>query len=344
MAETIHFNITPEKEASISQYFYRQFFGKTPPLTKDDANLSGKIAIITGANTGIGLEVARQLLDLGLKKLILAVRNVTKGGIARKDLSAGRTGDYEIEIWSLDLSTYASVMEFSDRAKTLKRLDIVILNAGLYKVTESFNPLTGFEEGVQVNYLSNILLLTLLLPTLKSKGGMGPARLVLVSSDTAAWVPFNPTGPILATFKQKSTQWNMHERYGTTKLLGQMFLSELSKHVPSQAVIVAAANPGFCYGTRLQREGDGKFLGYLVRMFTRLIGKPPTLGARTVVHAACRFGAEVHGQYVEDGEIRPKAAIIYQPEGKQLAKQLWEETMAELSFAHVEDCIKEVNK
>ncbi|GAP88451.1 putative NAD -binding protein [Rosellinia necatrix] len=305
MTDTLQFNITPEKEASISQYFYRQFFGKTPELRKEDIDLRAKTAIITGASAGIGLEAARQLLDLGLKRLILAVRDVNKGEAAHKDLSAGREGNYVIEVWKLDLASYASVTEFSDRAKTLERLDIVILNAGLYKVTESFNSSTGFEEAVQINYLSNVLLLVSLLPTLKRKSPMSPARVVLLSSDTAAWVRFNPTGSILGTFKHKAERWDMQERYGVTKLLGQMFLTELSKHIPSSVVTIDAANPGLCYGTELQREGNGQLLGYIVRILTRLIGKPVAIGARTVVHAACSFGAEVHGQYVEDGEIRP---------------------------------------
>ncbi|KAK5637400.1 hypothetical protein RRF57_013112 [Xylaria bambusicola] len=343
MTDTSLFKITPEKEATISQYFYRQLFGKTPVLARKDVDLAGKTAIVTGSNTGIGLEAARQLLDLGLSKIILAVRDVAKGETARKELSAGRDRA-DIEVWSLDLASYSSILEFSHRAKTLDHLDIVILNAGLYKVTESFNTSTGFEEAVQVNYLSNVLLMCLLLPTLKKKAQMPPARMVLVSSDTAAWVHFKPTGPILASFKLKAEKWNMQERYGTTKLLGQMFVTILSKYVSPSIVTINASNPGFCYGTELQREGAGQFLGYVVAIITRLIGKPVTLGARTIVHAACNFGAEVHGQYVEDGEIRPKAAMIYQLEGMRLCEQLWEETMDELSFANVKDCIKEVSK
>ncbi|KAI0430781.1 hypothetical protein F5Y09DRAFT_341353 [Xylaria sp. FL1042] len=344
MTETPHFNITPEKEASIFQYLYRQFFGKTSSLTKNDANLAGKTAIVTGSNTGIGLETVRQLLDLGLSKLVLAVRDVSKGEVARKDLSAGRVETHEIQIWSLDLGSYQSIIGFAERAKTLGQLDIVILNAGLWKVNESFNSSTGFEESIQVNYLSNVLLLALLLPALKSKAPAHPPRIVLVSSDTAAWVHFRPTGPILAAFKQRAERWNMQERYGTSKLLGQMFLTELSKQIPSSIVTISAANPGLCYGTGLPREGDGTFLGFLVGIAMRLLGKPIPLGARTIVHAACNFGAEVHGQYVEDGEIRPKAVLIYQPEGKKLCKQLWDETMIELSFANVEGRIRAASK
>lgn len=71
---TEKFDISPEKAASISQYLYRQLFVHTPSVSRQEVDLKGKTAIITGSNSGIGLECARQLLDLGLGKLILAVR------------------------------------------------------------------------------------------------------------------------------------------------------------------------------------------------------------------------------------------------------------------------------
>ncbi|PFH62261.1 hypothetical protein XA68_14392 [Ophiocordyceps unilateralis] len=340
---TEKFSITPEKEASLSQYFYRQFFGKTPTLTRDDVCLQGKTAIVTGSNTGLGLEVARQLLDLGLSKLILAVRDLSRGESARRQLYEGRVPDScNVEISSLDLSSYESVVEFAQRIKELECLDICVLNAGMFKATESFNASTGFEDAVQVNYLSNALLMSLMLPILKKKSTSPAGRLVLVSSDTAAWARFHErtSKPILAAFKNKAEAWDMQERYATTKLLGQLFLTELCRRVPSSVVTVDAVNPGFCYGTELGREGNGTLLGFVVKIITRLIGKPCAVGARSIVHAAAGFGEEAHGQYVEDGEIRPMAPLVYKAEGNHLSKQLWDETMDELSFAHVRTLIE----
>ncbi|KAK7946575.1 NAD(P)-binding protein [Apiospora aurea] len=305
------FDISPDKEASMSQFFKRQFFGKTKEITRQDVDLRGKTAIITGSNTGLGLETARQLLDLGLSKLIMAVRSVPKAETARESLLEGRPpGSCEIEIWSLDLSSYQSVTEFAERAKTLQRLDIAILNAALYKITEEFNPATGFDEDVQVNYLSNALLMILLLPVLqRAATGGPPGRLVLVSSDAACWVKFaerasKPT--ILGAFKRPTPGWAMQERYGTSKLLGQFFFRELAARVPGTAATLDAANPGFCYGSELPREGNGSWAGLAVRVYARLVGKSPGLGARCIVHAAVSFDREtVHGQYLEDGVIRP---------------------------------------
>jgi NAD(P)-dependent dehydrogenase (short-subunit alcohol dehydrogenase family) len=307
---TPKFDITPEKEAAKSQYLYRQFFVKTPLLAKKDADLTGKTAIVTGSNTGLGLEVARQLLDLGLSKLIIAARNLSKAEAAQKELEARSTGNSnpcQVEVWELDLSSYDSITAFVERTRSLGRLDIAVLNAAVFKIIETFNPSTGFEEDVQVNYLSNALLMALLLPVLKERAGTHPARMVLVSSDTAGWAQFTErtSRPILAAFKQKSQSWSMSESYGTSKLLGQFFLSELAQRVPASAVTVDAVNPGFCYGSELQRDGKGTVAGFIFRIFTRLVGKPLYMGARSIVHAAAGFDQEVHGQYVEDGLIRP---------------------------------------
>ena len=69
MAQPINFGITPEREASQLQYYRREFFETCPATTRADADLSGHVVILTGANGGIGVECARQLLALGLSKL-----------------------------------------------------------------------------------------------------------------------------------------------------------------------------------------------------------------------------------------------------------------------------------
>lgn len=303
------FDISPEKEASTSQFLYRQLFVTPPVLSKKEFNLTGKTAIVTGSNIGLGLECARQLLDLGLSKLILAVRDESKGEIARKELSIGRNlTPGAIEVWKLDLSSYSSIIQFAERTHSLEYLDIAVLNAGVYKVDLTFSPATGFEEDVQVNYLSTALLTILLLPILKAKeSGIAPSRIIIVSSDTAAWAKFNEkiANPLLPAFKAIPSKWDLQERYATSKLLGQLFLSELAKQVPPSVATINCANPGFCYGSGLQRDGAGTLLGLVVGIITRIIGRPCNVGARSLTAAAVKFGDEVHGQYVEDNKIRP---------------------------------------
>lgn len=302
------FDITPEEEAGTYEYLRRQFLVKAKPVKSVEVDLHGKTAIITGSNTGLGLETAHQLLALGLSRLIIAVRTTEKGEKARNELLKDISpGSCDIQVWHLDLASYESVIQFAARAEGLDSLHIAILNAALFKVTEDFDPATGFEESIQVNYLSNVLLTALLLPILKHKAGAQPGRLVLVSSDTAAWAKFEErsSNPILAAFKKPSAHWVMQERYGTTKLLGQLFVTELVKRVPASAVIVSAANPGFCYGSELGRGGNGTLLGFLYRIFARIMGRSCSVGARSLVHAAVSFGKDAHGQYIETGKVRP---------------------------------------
>lgn len=180
------FDISPEWRASQLHFYYRQLFITPPLVSRRDADLSGKTAIVTGANTGLGLEIARQLLDLGCK-VILAVRDEIKGERARQELINGRDLESEfVEVWKLDMLSYESILSFTKRAETLPRLDIAILNAGVQKATEEFTS-NGFEEGFQVNFLSTMLLAILLLPIIKRKGtGGGPGRICVLSSGMAA--------------------------------------------------------------------------------------------------------------------------------------------------------------
>lgn len=195
MAQANLFDITPEKEASKLEFLRRQFFGAPPAVSRRDADLSGKAAVITGANGGIGMECSRQLLDLGLSKLILAVRDEAKGEAARKTLLAANAleSSQTIEIWKLDHASYESVVSFAERVENLSpRLDIAILNAGVNRGSYVKNPTTGHEENLQTNYLSTILLLLLLLRVFNKAGPpassprSSPGRIVIVSSDTAA--------------------------------------------------------------------------------------------------------------------------------------------------------------
>lgn len=121
--------------------------------------------IVTGSNVGIGLEVARHFVRLDASKVILAVRNKTKGAAAAKFIeeSTGIVG--VVEIWDLDLSSYASVKAFGERALNLDRLDILVNNAGI--VVYDFEMAEDNESSITVNAISGLLLSILLLPKLR---------------------------------------------------------------------------------------------------------------------------------------------------------------------------------
>lgn len=249
MTTSFAYDISIEKEASVRQYLHRQLFVTPPPVS--GVNLSGKTAIVTGSNTGLGLECAGQLLDLGLSKLILGVRDEAKGEEARTSLIKGRKANPDaIHVWKLDLGSYDSITKFAERANTLEHLNIAVLNAGVFKAKLTLNPQTGFEEDVQVNYLSTALLTLLLLPIMYNKrSDTTPGRITIVSSDVAGWAKFpeRKSDPLLKAFKTNKLKWDMQERYATSKLLGQLFLFQLAKHVAPSVVTLDSCNPGFCY-------------------------------------------------------------------------------------------------
>ncbi|KAH7383960.1 hypothetical protein BKA66DRAFT_463182 [Pyrenochaeta sp. MPI-SDFR-AT-0127] len=304
---TPEFTISPETRAGKLHFLYRQLFVAPPQVLPSQADLTGKTAIVTGANGGLGLETARQLLALGCK-VIIAVRDKKKGEEARESLACDQklVSASMIEVWELDLLSYSSISDFINRAKGLEHLDIAVLNAGIWKVTEDFSS-TGFEESIQVNYLSNVLLILLLLPIIRDKKvGKEMGRIVVVNSDVASWARFEErdSEPLLPVFKEEMKHWDDTERYGSSKLLGQLFLSELAKHVPSSVVTISFANCGLCRGSSLGRQFSG-IARKILDLAYWLIGRECSVGARTFVHAVTTLGQESHGQYIEDAKIQP---------------------------------------
>ncbi|OTA83408.1 hypothetical protein M434DRAFT_24790 [Hypoxylon sp. CO27-5] len=329
---------SPEKGGSALRYFYNQLTFKPAPVK--NANLQGKTAIVTGSNTGIGFATSQQLLELGLTKLILAVRNEEKGKAAAAKLSSdlGLQQDV-IEVWKLDLSVYESVVSFAERAKTLSRLDIVILNAGMWSPSRLFNKQTGHEEVIQVNFLSTALLAILLLPVAKAvrANQSHPTRITFVSSEVAGWAKFKERNdvPILTSIDKPGKVDNMDHMF-LSKLLGQFFFVKLAELVPSSVAVIDAASPGSVYDSEMNREYDKTFAGALTKKVLKHFGNTCPVGARMVTDAAVNHGDDIHGKFLSFQKVEGMAPIIYTPEGKKIAEQLWKETMEELAFANVE--------
>ncbi|KAI0146757.1 putative short-chain dehydrogenase [Pestalotiopsis sp. NC0098] len=301
------FNISPEKEATFSQFLYRQFLVKPSAVQPENVDLQGKTAIVTGSNGGIGLECCRQLLRLGLSRLVMAVRDEQKGHDAMQQLYSSEGKNRAIEVWQLDLESYASISAFSQRTTSLDRIDYVILNAGITRPTFHLNPSTGHEDNIQINYLSNVLLTILLLPVLKSKRSVQqqPSRVVFVSSDAAPWTDFpeQDAQPLLPAFDVPGTM-NMTNRYYTSKLLQQFFVAELGKRIPASVAVITASTPGLVYGTNALKELPG-LGGRIQRGLVHIIGYSPEVGARQLVDAAVNHGDETHGQYLCSQKLKP---------------------------------------
>ncbi|KAK0724467.1 hypothetical protein B0H67DRAFT_568018 [Lasiosphaeris hirsuta] len=341
------FDITPEKEGSIRHFFYRQWTYSPPEVT--GVSLAGKTAIVTGSNTGLGLECSRQFLDLGLSKLILAVRNEAKGKAAAAELAKGRDLPAgAIEVWLLDLADYDSIVAFAARAQTLDRLDILVPNAGIVTAVHEPNPKTGHDQVIQVNYLSTALSVLLLLPAIKAKRANqpGPTRITFTSSDASSWSSFpqRSAKPLLPVFDRPDA--DMADHYFISKMFGQFFVAELAKHVPTSLAIINCTTPGMCYDSELDRAGKGTVLGAIIGFMKRRVGYTSAVGARLMTDAAVNHGEETHGQYLglNEKRVKPMVPIFYTDEGKEIVQRLWDETMEELSFANVKKIIEDIGK
>ncbi|KAK8247388.1 hypothetical protein HDK90DRAFT_507055 [Phyllosticta capitalensis] len=163
------------------------FRDKWNPPTNPRTSFSGATILITGSNTGLGLEAAVKFAKLGAAHIILGVRSPTKGSAAATTIAArskrAKDPSLTISVWPLDMLSHASVYAFAERAAGLERLDAAVLNAGVYKATHGVSA-QGWEETLQVNVVSTVLLALLLLPTLarsKRAGERAPV-LEIVSS------------------------------------------------------------------------------------------------------------------------------------------------------------------
>jgi len=269
-------------------------------------SLSGKTAIVTGGNTGLGYETALQLLGLKLSKLILAVRSLERGGMAAANFRK-LFPKATIEVWQLDMSSYPSVQAFANRVESqLSRIDIVLLNAGGMRLQFTPNKSTGHEETIQVNYLSTVLLAMLLLPILKAKGKQDgePARLTIVSAalTLAAKFPNREANPLLASFDEPK-KFDQQETYNSSKLLAHMWLWKLVEFVSADDVIVNLADPAWCRGTELTRDVKGPMKAG-VKLFGTL-GRTPKVGASCFVDAIVNHGKESHGCFLMSWQIHP---------------------------------------
>ncbi|KAK6515127.1 hypothetical protein TWF506_007473 [Arthrobotrys conoides] len=295
--------------------------------------LDGKTILITGANTGVGLEAARHCVRLNAAHVIIAVRTISKGEAAKEDILKSQPGSKTIvSLYSVDYTSFASVKAFANKIiAEVPKLDIVILNAGInsaeWKVTDD-----GWEHTLQVNVLSTAYLSLLLLPKIRESynnaSTLMPA-LVIVTSDTHYWANFKQRrmageelGILKAMNDQKETTGM--DKYMTSKLLEIYFVRELSKWVDRNyrgEVVITCVNPGLCHSELIRETGLAKMAGGAFKwMFARTAEE----GSRNYLWAATA-GREAHGQYVGSCEVQRTADTVTSEEGQKLGAKVYQE-------------------
>ncbi len=220
-----------------------------PKWTEADIpNLDGKVAIVTGANSGLGLESARVLAKHGAH-VIMACRDTRKAETAKAGISEAGFED-RLEIRELDLSRLASVRAFADGIKQdYEKLDILMLNAGIMalprKVTED-----GFEQQFGVNHLAHFALTGLLLPLLEASP---EARVVAVTS-IASFM-----GKLEFDDLMGERRFSRYDAYGQSKLANMVFIRELDRRLKQagSSITAVAAHPGYT-ATNLQHTTRGQ--------------------------------------------------------------------------------------
>jgi len=199
------------------------------------ADLSGRVAIVTGANSGIGLEVARGLAGRGAR-VVLACRSKERADLAIESVRSDAVDD-RMESMRLDLASLASVRSFSDSfASRFDRLDILVNNGGVMVVPHA-RTVDGFEIHFGTNHLGHFALTGLLLGPLLAAPS---SRVVTVTS--AAYRYGRLEGSVEGI--EKSRPRSAFGAYARSKLANLLFALELNRRLEKTPSFSVAAHPG----------------------------------------------------------------------------------------------------
>src|SRR2546428_7713971 len=187
----------------------------------DISNQHGRVAVVTGANSGIGFFAARELARAGAR-VVLAVRNAEKGAEAGRDIAAAVPGA-EVEVAPLDLASLDSVRSFAEQFKAANDgLDVLINNAGVMAASPRQQTADGFELQFGTNHLGHFALTGLLLNRM---AGRDDARVVTVSSGA------HRMGRINFDDLQGERGYGRWRAYGQSKLSNLLFAFELDRRL-----------------------------------------------------------------------------------------------------------------
>lgn len=286
-------------------------------------DLTGKIAIVTGGNTGIGLETTKTLSAAGAT-VIVPARDIEK---AKKNL----TGCVNVELEPMDLMDPNSIDSFAEKFLASGRpLHLLINNAGIMWV-----PLRkdnrGIESQLATNYLAHFQLTGRLWPALKKANG---ARVVNVSSHGHQFAAFNFDDPNFLHREYETLQ-----AYGQSKTATNLFSLELDNLAKAYNVRAYSVHPGSIAGTELGREASLELFqqmgfldadGNLLPEVAASLKTIPQGAATTIWCATSALLNNVGGVYCEDADIAELASETSMSKGVKLysldktnAKRLW---------------------
>ncbi|GHC41760.1 oxidoreductase [Streptomyces flavofungini] len=260
--------------------------GRTRKWTaRDIPDQGGRVAVVTGANSGLGYVTARELARRGAR-VVLACRSAERGAEALRRLT-DEVPAADAEFRPLDLGDLSSVREFADRYERERggRLDLLVNNAGVmalpYRRTTD-----GFETQFGVNHLGHFALTGLLLPQLLATPG---ARVVTVSSMAHLFANID-----IADLNSE-LRYRRWPAYARSKSANLLFVHELARRLADTGadVVAAAAHPGYA-ATNLQAAGPRmagrRAMELSMAVVNRLVGQSPETGALPTLYAATAPG------------------------------------------------------
>lgn len=274
---------------------------------RSTVRLDGKVALITGANTGIGKETAVDLASRGAR-VILACRDVQKGEEAAIEIRT-RVGGAQVEVRELDLADTCSIRAFAQRfLREVDHLHILINNAGVM-MCPYMKTADGFEMHIGVNHLGHFLLTYLLIGLLKRSA---PARIVVVSSfgHNFGWIRFHDL--------HSQGSYNSGLAYCQSKLANVLFVRELARRLHGSNVTVNSVHPGT---VRSELVRHSTMMSLLFALFSMFL-KTPKEGAQTSIY--CSVAEEL--QSISGKHFSDCAPAFVAPQGRseETARKLWD--------------------
>ncbi|GAB1608718.1 Hypothetical predicted protein [Argonauta hians] len=297
--------------------------------------MTGRVVIITGANTGIGFEAARLLCEGG-NDVILACRSEEKGKAAVEKILA-KNPNALATFLQLDLADKASIHKFVEEFhKTEKKLHVLINNAGCFlnpKDTKRQFTKDNFELTMGTNHLGPFLLSHLLLPDLKKTGEEGQdSRIVTVTThlhdkSVTRRRPAVENLDVENFFLEKDHTYNSHQAYKNSKLANIMFTYELAKQLENTGVTANCMCPGFIPTTELTRNTSSaqrfyrKFVLHGLLRFTKMT-RTVEQGAKALVEMATGEKLKgVNGKYYKDHQELKSSE---ESQNEDVQKKVWE--------------------
>jgi len=275
-------------------------------------DLTNKLCIVTGANSGVGKETARSFAADGAY-VIMICRNEERAKTARQDI-IDDTGNTGIKIILADLAVQHDVRSATQQIKQeFDEIDVLVNNAGLI-ANEREETIDGIEKTLAVNHLAPFLLTNLLWDGLEQSQGV---RIINVSSE------MHKIGAKVFDLNnlQLTDNYSAMNAYGVSKLCNIMFTHELAKRAKNNTITAYSLHPGVV-GTQLAEEA-----GWLTKLFY-WVGKPfmrsPKSGAETTIYlATSEEVTSASGQYFKDKEVVKPATIAYNDD---ITSRLWEKS------------------